>query len=60
MLSSIQSLIRHVIGMVLGSLVADGLISGDQVEIITSSVTAIVGVVVLVGWSYIEKKLIKK
>jgi hypothetical protein len=46
--------------MVLGSLVADGLISGDQVEIITSSVTAIVGVVVLVGWSYIEKKLIKK
>lgn len=60
MLSTIQSLVRHLIGMALGTFVADGIISGDQLETVVSSVTAVVGVVALVGWSYIEKKFISK
>jgi len=60
MLATITSAVRHVIGMVLGSYIAEGIVTGDQVEILTNSIAAIVGVVGLVGWSVIEKKLTKK
>ena len=59
MLSTLTSAIRHILGMILGTYIAQGLVSADQVEILTNAVAAIVGVAGLVAWSLIEKKLKK-
>lgn len=59
-MTALTSFIRHLIGMALGGFLAQGIITADQVEIIITSVSAVVGVVALVGWSYIEKKITKK
>jgi len=60
MLPAITSTLRHFLGTLLGAWVSKGIITGDQVTIITDAVTAIVGIALLVGWSLIEKKLLKK
>jgi hypothetical protein len=60
MLTTVQSTIRHILGMLLGSYVTEGFVTGDQVDILTNAIVTILGVVGLVAWSVIEKKLAKK
>lgn len=60
MMNTITSTVRHLIGMAVAGLVADGIISGEQVEQLTNGAVMIVTVFSLVAWSYVEKKYFQK
>lgn len=60
MLTTLTSTVRHIIGILLGGFIAEGIVTGAQLDILTNAIAAILGVVGLVGWSILEKKLLKK
>ena len=49
----IAGLIRHVLTLVGGGVIASGTISGSDIEIAAGAVAALIGV----GWSIVQKRL---
>lgn len=60
MLSILTSSIRHVITLAIGGYVAEGFVTGDQVEMLVNGVVGVVTVAGVVVWSIIEKKYLAK
>ncbi len=60
MVPAVTSTLRHFLGVLLGAWVSSGILTGDQATMITESLITIAGIAVLVVWSVIERKLLKK
>ncbi len=60
MLPIITSAARHLIGVFIASFLSNGIITGDQAEQLTNGAVAVITVVALVVWSFIEKKYLSK